>query len=331
MADPLPTMRDYVLFETDQLLPAAWQGFTRTGPVRAFNPALLPDGDGFIFAYRVVGPDGFRRIALCRLDEDLEVVADSPIELTDFIRFQADREYEGPAKTWFADPRLYRLNSRIFIYWNSGWHEPRNYQFIQELDAKLLRPIGQPRELLLRGPRQKLEKNWTLFGDGPFYAVYSVAPHRVLRFSIEGTGDIEFYDEAVEHWDAEAYVRGHGPLRGGAPPLLIDGHYWSICHTVNGTDGNYRYAPAAYRFQTAHPFTPNAVPTKPLAFGGERDLSRHFPKLNPAVGEVIYPCGAAYRDGRWLISHGVNDERCAIAVVSHVHVAACVRPLGRTG
>src|SRR5476649_1021125 len=112
-------MRDYLLFDSDALLPAAWRHFSSAGPVRVFNPALLPDGDGWLFAYRVVGPDGLRRIALCRLDASLRVVADSPLALTDFVRFPGGRHYAEPAISWFADPRLYRLAGRIFIYWNS--------------------------------------------------------------------------------------------------------------------------------------------------------------------------------------------------------------------
>lgn len=324
-------MRDYVLFDTDALLPATWKHFSAAGPVRAFNPALLSDGTGWLFAYRVVGTDGLRRIAICRLDANLRVIGDSPLAWSDFVTFSDRHTLSGPATNWFADPRLYRLGGRIFIYWNSGWHEPRNYQFVQELDPVSLRPIGHPRELVLRGERQVLEKNWTFFGDGPFFAIYSIAPHRVLTFSIAGDGDIEFTDVATQDWDVGAFTRQHGPLRGGAPPQLVDGHCWSFCHTVNGTEGNYRYAPAVYRFAATAPFAPSGAPIAALTFGDGHDLARRFPKLNPAVGDVIYPCGSAYRDGEWLVSHGVNDERCAIAIVPHATVAAAVRSLAAAG
>ena len=279
----------------------------------------------------MVGPDGLRRIALCRLDAALRVVAGSPQALTAHIRFRGNHGYSEPVTSWFADPRLYRLHGRIFIYWNSGWHEPRNYQFLQELDPLNLCPLGHPREMILRGARQKLEKNWTLFGDGPFHAIYSINPHRVLSFSVEGNSDIEFAESANEAWDTDAYASAHGELRGGAPPQLVDGHYWSFCHSVDGTEGNYRYAPAVYRFAAGQPFAPTAAPTRPLALSGAAAHGRVFPKLNPAVGEVIYPCGAAFRDGRWLVSHGINDEQCAIAILRHDEVASAVRPITLSG
>ncbi len=320
-------MPEVVLFKTEELLPKAWQHFIADGPVRAFNPGLLRAGDGWILAYRIVGPDGVRRIGLCRLDAALRVVAGSAVPFSDGVRFAAGGNYAGPAKSWFADPRLYLLQGRAFIYWNSGWHEPRNYQFLQELDLSSLQPKGRPRELVLRGPRQPLEKNWTLLDGEKLRAIYSVMPQRVLEFSVAGEEDIEFSEVVTHAWKDAAYTAAHGVLRGGAPPQLFGEHYWSFCHSVTGVDGDYRYAAAVYRFASAAPFSPTDGPRDELALGNPGGSRRHFPKLNPAVGEVVYPCGAACHDGRWWISYGINDEQCALAVLTLAEVAAAVHPL----
>lgn len=320
-------MRECIVFQSGELLPEEWRHFSEEGPVRTFNPALLRDGDGWIFAYRVVGPDGLRRIALCRLDAALRIVAGSAVATTDYVRFPAGRANTEQGTTWFADPRLYRLAGRLFVYWNSGWHEPRNHQFVQELDAANFRPAGPPRELMLRGKRQTLEKNWTLFGDGPLRAIYSVTPHRVMEFSIEGDGDIGFAESSTQNWDNDAYAGRHGALRGGAPPQLADGHYWSFCHSVYSPPDGHRYVAAVYRFAATAPFCPTGAPLAPLALGNPFGPRRLYPKLNPAVGEVIYPCGAAHLDGRWLVSYGINDEHCAIAILPNAEVQAALRPL----
>ena len=97
-------------------------------------PGLLRDGDRWIFAYRIVAADGLRRIAICRLDQKLRVIEGSPLPLTDHVQFRPEAVLPEVATRWFADPRLYRLGGRLFVYWNSGWHEPRNCQFVQELD-----------------------------------------------------------------------------------------------------------------------------------------------------------------------------------------------------
>lgn len=315
-----------VLFDSTELLPETWQKFAVKGPVRAFNPGLLRDRDGWIFAYRIVADDGLRRIAICRLDQALGVIGGSQLALTDLVRFRPGAVYPEIATRWFADPRLYRLGGRLFIYWNSGWHEPHNCQFLQELDAVTLRPIAHPRELLLRGERRKLEKNWTFFepAAGRFHAIYSITPHRVLEFSLAGDGDIVGEETALTEWSIEGYPANHGGLRGGSPPVLADGAWWSFCHSVHdGADG-YRYAPAAYAFSAQAPFAPVARPKAPLNLGGGFGAKRTYAKLNAAVGEVIYPCGAERDGARWLVSHGINDETCAISTVSHETVLAAV-------
>ena len=154
-----------VVFTGEQLLPPAWQPLTAGGPVRTFNPGLLRYADGWILAYRIVASDGLRRIGMCRLNHALQIVPGSLVPWSDHVRFRPDAILPELGTRWFADPRLYRFGERLFVYWNSGWHEPRNCQFVQEFDPATLLPLGYPRELLLRGERQKLEKNWTFFAD----------------------------------------------------------------------------------------------------------------------------------------------------------------------
>jgi len=324
-------MPESIIFDNQELLPASWRHFGGQGPVRAFNPSLLRDGDGWVFAYLVVGPDLLRRIALCRLDRNLQVIAGSPVAFSQSIRFAPGHHYAEPAQTWFADPRLYRLAGRLFVYWNSGWHEPFNYQFLQEIDPRDFRPIGFAREFNLLGPRQKLEKNWTLLGDGPFYAIYSITPHRVLQFSLDGEGAIDFTEAVWTEWNNDAYSRAYGTLRGGAVPQRIGEHYYSICHSVHPAPDGYRYVAAVYRFAAHQPFAPTDAPIRPLALPNPFGGTRRHAKLNPAVGEVLYPCGAAFADGRWLVSYGVNDECCMIAVLSGAELDDSLQPLARSG
>jgi hypothetical protein len=321
---------DCVIFQAEQLLPDAWRKFAADGPIRTFNPGLLREGNGWLLAYRIVAADGLRRIGICRLDELFGVISNSPVAWSDHVRFRPGAGYPDVASYWFADPRLYRIAGRVYIYWNSGWHEPRNCQFLQEVDAATLQPIGYPRELLLNGPRQKLEKNWTFFVDasGDCHGVYSIAPHRVLTFSLDGTDDITFDEAASTAWQLPDYPACHGGLRGGAPPVLADGEYWSFCHSVHDSPAGYRYAPAGYAFSARMPFAPTAGPTRPLSLGNPFGEHRKHERLNTAVGEVIYPCGAAREGARWLISHGINDEYCAISAIPHADVLATIQRVG---
>ena len=311
-------------FESQELLPENWRHAADAGPVRLFNPAILRDGDGWRMAYRAVLPDGKRRIAACRLDAALRVIAGSPFALSDHVQFPAAARYPDIVRSWLADPRLYRWGERVFVYWNSGWHEPRNYQFLQELDPAKFAPVGAPRELVLRAPRRPLEKNWTLLAaaDGNLRAIYSVSPHRVLGFSIAGDGDIAF-DEVIQcDFPLTTYPPCHGGLRGGAPPVWHDGRFWSFCHSVHDGPDGYCYKAGVYCFSDAPRFAPLAEPLKPLDLGS--GSNRTHPRLNPAVDEVVYPCGAAIDGDRWLVSHGINDERCAISIIPHADLLAHV-------
>lgn len=320
-----------VVLEPEKLLPAAWRDQSRFGPVRTFNPGLLRDASesGWWLAYRVVAADGARRIAACRLTSDFAIVPDSAVAVSDQVRFRADGNYPDVVRTWFADPRLYRFGGRVWMYWNSGWHEPRNYQFLQELDPATFQPIGVPREMLLNGERQKLEKNWTLFaGDNRgSRAVYSILPHRVLQCSFAGEGDISFEEVFRHEWSLSDYPACHGGLRGGAPAFFHEGMHWSFCHSVHDGHDGYRYAAAVYAFSGEAPFHPAFRPRTTLALGNPFGGQRTHARLNPAVGEVIYPCGVAHDGARWVVSHGLNDEYCALSLLSHADVLETVEPV----
>ena len=311
-----------------ELLPSEWQRLAE-GPLYTFNPGLIRSSDDrWILAYRVVGTDGRRRIGICRLDRDFGVVAGSAKALSDSFSFKNPDVYPPVALDWFADPRLIRLQGRLFIYWNSGWHEPRNHQFLQELDERSLHPVGTPRELVLEGAeRRKLEKNWMLFESGDrVLAVYSVQPHRVLACELSGTNDIVCRDLACVEWSPMAYPACHGGIRGGAPPQSAGGLLWSFCHTVHDGPDGYVYRAVAYAFSQRPPFSPSQAPFASLPLYHGRLPARRHVRLNPAVGEVIYPCGAIRVNDQWVISWGLNDETCAVSTLSEDTVHSTVSP-----
>lgn len=317
---------EVVIFDPQDLLPEAWQTLAGDGPVYTFNPTLIDAASGWLMAYRVVLADGLRRIALCRLDRDLKPVPGSATPFSDQVRFPAPSTLAPQASSWFADPRLYRLGGQLLIHWNSGWHEPRNHQFIQPLDPVSLAPLAAPREMVLEGERQAIEKNWVLWGDGPYYATYSPSPHRVLSFTLDGIGDVLFRPEATHDWANRLYERRFGRLRGGSAPQRVGELYFALCHSMTGTpEKGCDYHPAVYAFSVSAPFEPRLVPHRSLPL--PEPPARTLPTLNRAVARVVYPSGFA-RDGeRWLVSYGMNDELCAIAPLSDAQLLGSVIPL----
>jgi hypothetical protein len=308
-----------------QLVPDSWADL-RAGPIWAFNPSMLRHGPDFLLAYRLVGADGRRRIALCRLSRSLTVVPGSVVAYSDHIVFAPGSPAAEQARTWFADPRLFRLGDDVFIYWNSGWHEPKNAQFIQRIDTGSLQPVGPPRELLLDGERRPIEKNWMLFeSGGSCHAVYSINPHRILTFSLEGSEAIVCRPVAATAWADESYRPTWGELRGGTPPQRIDGSFHCFCHSVNGPPGAYVYSAAAYSFSTEFPFAPVQIPIRPLSIDIPSQMRDGQERLNKVVREVIYPAGAFFDQEQWIVSLGVNDQHCAFARIDVADLAASQR------
>ena len=323
---PLPRT-SLQLIPTEQLIPDPWDDL-RAGPIWVFNPSLLRHGAGFLFAYRLVGADGRRRIGLCRLSRSFTVVPGAVVGYSDYIVFASGSCVAEQARIWFADPRLFRLGDGVFIYWNSGWYEPRNAQFIQQIDADSLQPVGPPRELVLDGERRAIEKNWMLFeSGGACYAVYSINPHRILTFSLEGSEAILCRPVATTAWADESYGPIWGELRGGTPPQRIDGSFHCFCHSVSGPPGAYVYSAAAYSFSTEFPFAAVQVPVRPLSIAIPSQIQDGQERLNKVVREVLYPAGAVFDQGQWIVSLGVNDQHCALARIDVADLAASQRQL----
>lgn len=322
-------MSETILFDARDLLPDVWRSLA-DGPLWGFNPALCRTPEGFLFAYRIVGADEDRRIGVCRLDDKLSVVPGSSVALSEEILDRIEGN-SACVRNWFADPRLYNFDSRIFLYWNTGWHSPQNEQYLQEMDARTLTPIGAPRLLILEGTRRQIEKNWTFFGDGPYYAVYSIVPHRVLEFSVDGNGPIRFREVASVDWDPGDYVAEFGELRGGCPPIREGNSYLSIVHSLLPGVAGAQYLPAVYRFSAEPPFTPLAAPVTALPLFEPFQDARILPPLNPAVERVLYPCGATISGDSVLISYGINDELCAIARLHYNDVERTISSISSGG
>lgn len=306
-------------FHNEDLVPAAWRAQTGADPVWCFNPAMLRLRSGWLFAYRVVLSDQQRRIAACLLDEHFEVIPGSPIPLSDHIRFPATAGYSSRATSWFADPRLYRINERLQLYFNSGWHEPINHQFLVELDLQTFLPLAPARELALDGPRQPLEKNWMLLDDAPDRAVYSPDPHVLMTLVDEDDARL-LYRLQQGPGIAISAALGPGHLRGGTPPVRRGDRYYSFCHFIASSAEAVNYRACVYVFSANPPHAPLRLP------GALLDLpltSATLPRLNPAVTDVVYPCAAAWCNDAWHIAYGVNDERCAIASFSAASIDRC--------
>lgn len=293
---------------------------------RAFNPAIIADARGFILAFRLVGPGGQREIGICRLDGSLRVRPGSALIISRLIRLQP-----GAGNDWYADPRLYRFGGRLYLYWNSGWQEPMNHQFLIELDDSSLVPSGPAQSLHLTMPAQAIEKNWTFIGDNLDYAIYAPQPHRVLRLAHQAHGRLVFEEVLREDWPETSFTKRYAPLRGGAPPVQFDGTFMNFCHCVVSTSLGYRYFAAAYSFAATPPFRLLSLPTTVLGLGRKDGIGLARSAFNPATEHVVYPSGALRQGNDWLIAYGLNDTQLCLSRLPLSYVAATQAPCHTSG
>ena len=206
----------------EELVPRAWYSDLPATRYFVFNPALVWAYGRYVLVYRVVAPGyATQRLALCELDARLQVIPGSVRPLSDQLGGHGDAA---------TDPRCTLHGERLLVWYTvyRDWPTPALVE-LNATDLHLLRP---PRLLLLDGPRRRIEKNWTPFEhEGDLYAVYSIHPHVVLRLDFERDDAVVCRPIHAVTWDAEAYVRRWGELRGGAPPLRWGDRFVSFFHS----------------------------------------------------------------------------------------------------
>jgi predicted GH43/DUF377 family glycosyl hydrolase len=314
-------------FKTQELVPESWLNGSRGDDFYAFNPAITVFRGERLMAYRVVGPDRRRRLAVCRLDARWNVKPGSLVPLSDHLLEAGD---------WHADPRFCVFEDRLLMHFNDGFRRPNRISLV-ELDPDALIPKGPARPLLLDVLRRDIEKNWLLFDyEGMLLAVYTISPHVILRVFPDDRREVVPCARIYENvWDSSAYSSRFGVLRGGTPPLRVGESYFSFFHSVyrvsfrrrvfnrlihgQGTR-TYRCAMGFYGFSASPPFgLQNFTPT-PVLFP-PRSNATVANQLNRKIDRTIYPCGSVFLDNLWAVSFGINDASCRIRLFSHEALA----------
>ncbi len=205
------------------------------------------------------------------------------------------------------DPRLYVLGGRLHVGFAAISAAGATVETVRvRQGGAVLRDdftVESPRVFDHGG---RIEKNWGWFEpDGQLHAVYSISPHRVLRIG-----------ESVEHVH-EAPNRlpwSGGYLRGGSPPVRIGNEYWCWFHGADEGRMLRTYNVGVYAFEAKPPFAITRMSPAPLLWAKPSE------RRADGRADVVFPAGAVFRGGRWLVSMGVSDERTEIAEWDHAEV-----------
>jgi predicted GH43/DUF377 family glycosyl hydrolase len=221
------------------------------------------------------------------------------------------------------DPRVVLHDGKVYVFFTHFEQEQGKrydpYVAIcnEQMQVESLHKIG------LFG-RAETEKNWSFFrAENSWMAVYAFEPaFQVVVFDSQWRGYL-IHKSKVE------YPYTFGELRGGTPPVLVDGMFWTWFHSVwIHPDANRRiYAAGAFCFQAKSPFAPRGCSTVPLIVP-EIQTEGWVPH-----GRIVFPCGAVFdeKSREWKVSYGFNDDTLRIETIPHARVCdpfliAKVRP-----
>lgn len=198
-----------LIFDSPLLVPPTWQKELAAESWFVTNPCLLRFKNNWLMSYKVVSAGyAIERFAICRLDESLSLLPGSVSPLSDTI---------PDISTHTGDPRLFVFGDRLFVLY-CHFRLP-SLLYLAEVNADTLAACSPGRPLFLND-RQWQEKNWMLFEyEGECWAVYTIAPHVILKLDLDQPDAINCRRIYTTTWDVSAYARRFGQPRGGSLPV----------------------------------------------------------------------------------------------------------------
>jgi predicted GH43/DUF377 family glycosyl hydrolase len=272
-----------------------------------FNPGLVQRPDGlWLLVRRSVRENLFGRNEVCAiLLNDSGRIPKGGKKL-EWLEAEADEQHEDARAVYVEGLNQVLVSACNFVWYGDGegWTGATQVVgfFDSEWECKIKHrpPIeGNPPQLTKIDPSQ-YNKNWVpFFHGGQFHLIYKTDPWSIFRFG-----------ESWNDFDREFIRPGAtwkwGTIRGGTPPVLVDGLYWTFHHSSLPWRGNYRrYYAGALALEPQWPFRPVLISETPILMGSQQDP---WEQRKPVC---VFPCGSVYRDGKFLITMGVNDLKSA--------------------
>lgn len=300
--------------------------------VHYYNPALAElNGYRCIFPRKrylpnVDQPHGFNQVMMSRLEKDNTWKEGKVLQLDQMAEWQ---HMEDPRVIKIGNQGHFLLGVSTFIrYPNNTWSG--SHQAVGMFDIRgdciwsSCPPLGgNSRTVMIPVTRQ--EKNWCWFEcNGKLCVLYSAYPKWIVC-EFEG---YPWEDERAWHIRKDYVLPpvtwGYGEIHGGTPPVLVDNMFWTFFHSwTPWPEGhNVRYYAGALAFEAKPPFWPRLLTTFPLLSGEPLGLMRKD-VINDQRKEklVVLPSGALlYPNGKWLVTSGINDQRCGWMTIDHQDV-----------
>lgn len=276
-------------------------------PGLRFNPSILADGDGYLFAARNKWWES--DILIGRLDADFRPIGTA--RRLDLGHAHADTARE--------DPRLFRHQGQPHVAFTGvakGQRAPSHNQLYTRLsaDGMEVEEVFAPHY----PARQRWEKNWSFFDfRGDLYAIYSFAPCRILK--IEGNSATLAYETpTVSDWAG-------GDIRGGAAPVPVGDELWCFTHDRLSAGPRLFYRTGLVALDGQSPFGVRRMVPQPILVAD--------PKTKPAnhYASVVFAGGAVRCGDDWIVAHGVHDRWSELHLFSHADLESRLVEVPRRG
>lgn len=256
---------------------------------RSFNGSLAEWCGRTFLVYRKYWDAA--RLALVELDEDF--APRGIAKMLSLGKLPQDRDAQ-------EDPRLFVHRGQLYVcYTGCNW---RLEQPVSVCVGRLDDSLDIVDSFCPHFPqRASWEKNWSFFdNEGDLYAIYEINPHRAILINRGKAWELPRL--RTHTFAGNAFEL----MRGGAPPVLYNGEYYSFFH---GTprERSRPYSIGVYTFAAQPPFYPSRWCPIPLLRPDESDHP------GPHVAKVVFPGGAIVRDGEWHVAYGYYDQEIRVA------------------
>ncbi len=254
-----------------------------------FNPGLVRWRGRLLMAWREGWHPG--RLWIGELDSAFRL---SWAQEMDFGQAWEPGPFDG-----MEDPRLIADGDRLLLAFTQvHWDQSQERRTVRMALGELNEAMVVTGCVSMGRTGDRYEKNWQFFGgvEG-LKAVYHSNPHSVGECR-EGSWQIPPADGASHPW-------AWGEVRGGTPPVLVDGEWFSFFHSSR----KLVYYGGFYGFEASAPHRVTRWPVAPCLRPGEG-------------GRVVFPGGAVYENGEWLLAYGWNDAHCCLVRCRHEDLLA---------
>jgi predicted GH43/DUF377 family glycosyl hydrolase len=299
----------------EQAAQAGWKagiysfGKAEMEKVDYFNPSLVERPDGtWLIVRRSVFEDRLRfgrnDIMAFKLEENRPLYG----RKVKIPFMQEGEQFEDPRAVYWQEKTW--IGACNFVWHGKTWTGA--HQILAECDDSW---IAQVRHDPIYGKNgggigqnHGHEKNWVWFvHKNKMHMIYQGPPEQViLKF------DTMSRPTDIIPGPREDVPWGHGIIRGGTPPVLVNGEYWTFFHSSTEWKPPYRrYFMGAYAFENKPPFRVTKITPQALLIGNQHDY------WQPRKPLVVFPCGALLRGDKWLVTLGVNDLKCGFVEIPH--------------